>query len=60
MPAGTYVTQIGDRSSLLMISAVTTQHQGLYTCSAQNRAGLVTHSAPLIVNGTFDIFSHIT
>uniref|UniRef100_A0A8D8TGM3 Down syndrome cell adhesion molecule-like protein Dscam2 n=1 Tax=Cacopsylla melanoneura TaxID=428564 RepID=A0A8D8TGM3_9HEMI len=50
MPPGTYVTQIGDKTSLLMISAVTTLHQGLYTCSAQNRAALVTHSAPLIIN----------
>ncbi|KAL1463709.1 hypothetical protein WDU94_015435 [Cyamophila willieti] len=41
MPPGTYVTQIGDRTSLLMISAVTTLHQGLYTCSAQNRAASV-------------------
>ena len=44
-------TMIGQRTSLLIISAVDYQHSGEYTCRAENPAGVVSHSAELLVNG---------
>jgi len=44
-------SQIGTRSSLLMISSITHRHTGKYTCIASNAAGSSSHSAELKVNG---------
>ena len=44
-------TQLGARSSLLMISSVSYRHSGTYTCIASNAAGAETYSAELKVNG---------
>lgn len=44
-------TQLGARSSLLMISSVSYRHSGTYTCIASNAAGTETYSAELKVNG---------
>ena len=44
-------TQLGTRTSILMISAVNYRHTGTYTCTASNKAGSTSHSAILKVNG---------
>ena len=44
-------TMIGTQTSLLMISSVDYHHIGVYTCRAENPAGMSTHSAELQVNG---------
>ena len=48
-------TQLGSRSSLLMISSVSYRHSGTYTCTASNAAGSQSHSALLKVNGIIKI-----
>jgi hypothetical protein len=49
---GLTTTQIGGRTSMLMIDAVGPRHVGIYTCNASNRAGSAKSSAELKVNGT--------
>lgn len=49
---GVTKTQIGDRTSLLMISPVLGTHAGNYTCMASNIAGSVNHTVTVRVNGT--------
>ena len=44
-------TMIGTQTSFLMISSVDYTHSGVYTCRAENPAGIATHSAELKVNG---------
>ena len=45
-------TMLGSQASILMISSVDYQHSGVYTCRAENAAGISTYSAELRVNGT--------
>ena len=44
-------TMLGTQTSILMISSVDYTHSGVYTCRAENAAGITTHSAELLVNG---------
>ena len=44
-------TMIGHQTSLLSISSVDYQHSGVYTCRAENEAGITSYSAELKVNG---------
>lgn len=44
-------TQLGSRTSMLMISEVNYRHTGTYTCTASNPAGSSTFSAELKVTG---------
>ena len=44
-------SMIGTQISLLNIANVDYRHSGTYTCRATNRAGSVTHSTELLVNG---------
>ena len=46
-------TMIGDKLSILVIGEVGYRHSGMYTCRAQNKAGTVSHSAELKVNGKY-------
>lgn len=41
----------GKRISVLMIESVKATHNGNYTCLAENSAGAVEYTSPLIVNG---------
>ena len=42
---------LGTQTSILMISSVDYTHSGVYTCRAENSAGITSHSAELLVNG---------
>ena len=44
-------TMLGTQASMLVISSVDYHHSGVYTCRAENPAGVTTHSAELKVNG---------
>ena len=44
-------TMLGNQASILIITLVDYQHSGLYTCRAENAAGITTYSAELKVNG---------
>ena len=44
-------TMLGTQVSMLVISSVDYHHSGIYTCRAENPAGVTTHSAELLVNG---------
>ena len=44
-------TMLGTQVSMLVITSVDYTHSGVYTCRAENPAGVTTHSAELLVNG---------
>ena len=44
-------SQLGSRTSMLMISDIDYRHSGLYTCTASNIAGTASHTTELKVNG---------
>ncbi len=48
---GQYVTVHGDVVSHVNISRASVQDGGVYRCSAENRAGAVTHKAKLNIYG---------
>lgn len=45
------ITRINKHMSAISIESVAARHAGEYTCSATNRAGNVSHSTTLAVNG---------
>lgn len=45
------IVPLGDSGSLLAITAVRPEHAGNYTCTVENKAGVVTHTAELNVAG---------
>lgn len=49
---GLTTSQVGGRTSILMISSVGHRHSGRYTCKVSNRAGVATTSTVLNVNGS--------
>ena len=44
-------TMLGTQASILTINNVGYRHSGVYTCRAENQAGVTTYSAQLNVNG---------
>lgn len=50
--SGITVFNIGERSAILSIGSVAHDHAGNYTCIAENEAGVDSHTASLIINGT--------
>ena len=51
--AGLGTSQLGQRTSMLMIERVGHRHSGTYTCRVANSAGQVSATAQLKVNGRF-------
>lgn len=49
--SGILTSNLGTRTSILMISAVRHEHRGSYTCLATNAAGSASSSAELNING---------
>jgi hypothetical protein len=47
------ITRINKHMSALSIESVAARHAGVYTCVATNRAGNVSHSDTLAVNGSY-------
>lgn len=52
-PTGLSVTGLGERISVLSIQSVAAVHNGEYTCTAENPAGVTNYTASLTVNGIF-------
>ena len=48
---GLSTSQIGGRTSMLMIDSIGHRHSGQYTCTVSNAAGQVSESTMLRVNG---------
>ena len=48
---GLTTTSLGTRTSMLTIQSVGYRHSGTYTCTASNKAGSVSKSVELKVNG---------
>lgn len=48
---GVVVFKGGSKNSMLTIDSVTDRHSGTYTCIAENKAGVVTYTTVLNVNG---------
>lgn len=49
---GISVVAVGKKTSVLSIDSLSEHHAGNYTCFAENKAGLTSHSAELVVKGT--------
>lgn len=49
---GIIISKVGTRTSVVTIDSVNDEHRGMYTCIAENKAGLARASTKLNVNGT--------
>ena len=54
---GLTINSLGDRISVLSIQSVAAVHNGEYTCTAENPAGISNYTATLTVNGTISLRS---
>lgn len=51
---GIIISKVGTRTSVVTIDAVIDEHRGVYTCIAENKAGVARAYAQLNVNGISD------
>lgn len=51
--SGIFTQRISERTSILSINSVGSEHRGSYTCQASNAAGVANVTKTLWVNGTF-------
>lgn len=51
---GIFTQRVGERTSILSIDRVGSEHRGSYTCLASNHAGRTNHTETLWVNGMPD------
>ena len=49
--SGLTINNLGERISVLSIQSVAAVHNGDYTCTAENPAGIANYTATLTVNG---------
>ena len=49
--SGIMTSNLGSKTSFLMINSVSHNHRGSYTCRARNRAGSASSTAELNING---------
>lgn len=49
------VSQVGRKTSLLLIDPVQAEHRGNYTCTVRNSAGVVNFTATLRINGKLSL-----
>lgn len=49
--SGIMTSNLGSRTSFLMINSVSHEHRGFYTCMAKNNAGSASSTSELNVNG---------
>ena len=49
--SGVSTMKLGQKSSVLIIDAVTSEHSGNYTCTARNHAGVANYTTEVVVNG---------
>ncbi|KAG8244655.1 hypothetical protein J6590_017600 [Homalodisca vitripennis] len=56
---GISTTRVGNKASMLVIEAANSLHQGEYTCTAKNPAGLAKYAASLQVHGRI-LLSHVS
>lgn len=54
-PTGAVTTSVGQRGSALIIDYVTTNHAGVFTCTASNQVASASYSTVLSVSGSFAI-----
>ena len=55
---GISILRVNSRVSLLSIDSIAAGHTGNYTCTAQNSAGSVSHTATLLVQGQLITDNH--
>ena len=55
---GIFTQRVGERTSILSIDRVGSEHRGSYTCLASNHAGRTNHTETLWVNGMLSIGCH--
>lgn len=48
---GVLVSKVGSKVSMITIDSVNHRHTGMYTCVAENKAGVATYFTTLNVNG---------
>lgn len=56
---GIFTQRVGERTSILSIDRVGSEHRGSYTCLASNHAGRTNHTETLWVNGMLNNGCHI-
>lgn len=54
---GINIVNVGKKTTVLTIDSLTESHAGNYTCFAENKAGVASYSAELVVKGIYELIS---